>query len=107
MLSIKSVEQLVEAFGKVVQFVSDIVLQALDGLFLFIALFVEKHISRRTQVVVEFYPHIPATMLRECDVPVGVDVLGVVQTQLHHRRNHVFQPVRADEGARFRHLLNG
>lgn len=98
MLSIKGVEQLVEAFGKVVKLVPDIVLQSLDGLLLFVALFVEKYISCRTQVVVEFYPHIPAAMLRECDVPVGVDVLRIVQAQLHHRRNHMFQPVRTDEG---------
>ena len=46
-------------------------------------------------------------MFREGDVAVGVDVLGIVQSQFHHGGNHVFQTVAADEGAAFRHLLDG
>lgn len=93
--------------GKVAQLVRHVALQRTQLHVLQVSLLVVVHVARTAQAVVQFHAHIAAAMLGKHDVTVAVDVLGVVEAQFHHCRNHVFQAVGADERATLGDLLDG
>ena len=67
--------------------------------------FVKKDIPRTAQIVVELDPYISTSMLREGDIAISVYILGIVQLELHHRRDRVLEPIRPDEVPRLSDLL--